>query len=71
MSDDFKWDDVEDDLIQDDQLAVAVYHNPEGNIVIRQKADGYLNQDDAVVVVAKEKLAGLIAKLQHCLEGND
>ena len=71
MNDEFKWDDVEDDLIQDDQLAVAVYLNPKVNIVIRQKADVYMNQDDAVVVVAKERLAGLITKLQHCLEDND
>jgi hypothetical protein len=65
MSNDFQWSDVEDGLVQEDQLAVAVYLNPKGDVVIRQKADGYAQQEDPWIVISKDKLERLIEKLQQ------
>ena len=65
MSDEFNWNDVEDDLVVPAQRAVAVYENPKGNIVIRQEADHV--SEDAVVVISRNHIPVLIAALQRHL----
>lgn len=68
MSDDFDWSELEDSaIIQKSVQAVAVYTNPEGDIVIRQAGD-MLHDDDSFVVIPKEKAAALIAQIQACSE---
>ncbi len=63
MSEDFDWNDVEDDIIIRSVGAVAIYQNPHGDVVIRQQGDGYISED-AVVVIPMTSLDKLIARLR-------
>ncbi len=49
MADNFDWND--DDVVLKGFLSVAVYPNDDGDIVIRQQADGYCHEEDPWVVV--------------------
>lgn len=60
MSGDFDWTDKESITIGE-QLAVAVYENPRGDIVIRQQ-DWYGDEDDWVIV-AKQNVPALCRAL--------
>lgn len=54
MSDpDFDWNDVADDIVVAHQAPIAVYTNPDEDIVIRQDGDWY-RRDDAWIVVRRE-----------------
>jgi hypothetical protein len=66
MSDKFDWND-EDDLVIPSQLAVAVYVNPKGEIVIRQQSDPS-RDEDTYVVIAKSYVPIVIAALQRHLK---
>jgi hypothetical protein len=62
MADEFAWNDAGDDLVVNGQLAIAVYENPKGDIVIRQEAD-HSRDEDSFVIVAKGNLPALVASL--------
>jgi hypothetical protein len=58
---DFDWDDKET-LVFRRQLAVAVYRNPEGALVIRQEPDW--NEDcDTYIVISPENVSAFIERL--------
>jgi hypothetical protein len=61
-STEFSWHDCGDDLVVPEQQAVAVFWNPRGELVIRQKADFYPDEDHYVIVHP-----GNIRKLAHRL----
>jgi hypothetical protein len=67
MTDQFNWDDMEDDLAIQEQRAVAVYENPKGDTVIRQAADASPD-DDHIVIVNRNNLAAFVGALQRHLE---
>lgn len=46
---------------------MAVYENPEGDIVIRQKADNIDSDEDAVIIINRSNLAAFIIALQNHL----
>ena len=58
----FNWDDVKDETILQSVGAIAVYENPNGDIVVRQQAIGY-GDEDAFVIVPSRYLEPLIARL--------
>ena len=60
---DFNWDDVKDSTILQSVGAIAVYENPNGDVVIRQKGIDYGMDDDHFVVVPARYLEPLIARL--------
>ena len=64
MEDEFDWSDVESETLFQSVGAVAVYENPHGDIVIRQQAVGYGDEDKYVVVPVKY-LDTIIAKLEQ------
>jgi hypothetical protein len=57
-SPDFDWTKDLDDLVVEDQAAIAVYLNPRGSIVIRQKGD-LDERDDSWIVVEPHYAAAL------------
>jgi hypothetical protein len=59
--DDFKWDDEE--LVIQQVDAVAVYRNPHGDLVIRQRDS--VSHDDSVVVVPMERARALRAAIKR------
>ena len=60
----FNWNDLEpEDQIVRTVHAVAVYLNPHGDIVIRQEA-GVYGEDDHVVIVPDDACDRLISRLQ-------
>jgi hypothetical protein len=67
MTDEFSWEDLEDDLAIKEQRAVAVYENPRGDTVIRQAAD-QSPDDDHIVIVNRSNLAAFVGVLQRHLE---
>ena len=70
MSDDFDWKDVEDDILIHSVGAIAVYTNPRGDVVIRQEASMF-GDDDAVVVVPIAYVESLIEKLRALRDESD
>ena len=62
---DYDWNagEAEDDLVVPQQLAIAAYSNPKGDIVIRQQADA-LETDDHFIVIHRSHLRALIVKLE-------
>jgi hypothetical protein len=59
--DDFKWDD--EDVVIQQVDAVAVYRNPHGDLVIRQRDT--TSHDDSVVVVPLERAKALRAAIKR------
>ena len=49
------------------QLAIAVYENPKGDIVIRQ-SDDHSSDEDSIIVIANQPLQTFIAGLQNTLK---
>jgi len=66
MADEFKWADVDDDIVLSAQLAVAVYENPSGDTVIRQEAD-HSSDEDSIIIINRNNLAAFVAALQEHL----
>ena len=60
---DFDWESVKEETIIESVGAIAVYENPNGDIVIRQKGIDYGMDSDAVVIVPVRYLEPLIARL--------
>jgi hypothetical protein len=56
--DDFDWFDVAANIVVAHQAPIAVYTNPDDDIVIRQDGD-YYRKDDAWVVVRRENARAL------------
>lgn len=56
---DFSWDDSESVAVE----AIAVYSNPEGDIVIRQQSA--MGEDDVWVVIPRGRVADVIAALKR------
>jgi len=56
---DFDWHN-DDDVVVQEQQAVAVYRNPRGCIVVRQKGDWYGHEDDVWIVIEPDR-AGRVA----------
>ena len=67
MCDEFVWALDESTVVFKTVWAVAVYKNPFGDIVIRQQA-GPLDDDDAVIVIPRDRGDALIAALVAELE---
>lgn len=63
-SDDFDWS--SEAVITPEQLAVAAYFNPAGDLVIRQERAWY-QEDDSVVIVHRGNVASFIDKLTDVL----
>ena len=61
---DFDWDDVKSDLICKTVGAIAVYENPNQDIVIRQENTNVYEDEDSFVVVPRDKVLALIHKLK-------
>lgn len=60
-SNEFKWTD-KDSVVVERVDAIAVYQNPNGEVVIRQQDP--MGDDDSVIVVPKSRLNDLILALQ-------
>ena len=67
MADKFSWDEIEDDLVLKEQLAIAVYENPKGDTVVRQAADRTRDEDN-VIIINRNNLAVFVGALQRHLE---
>ena len=65
---DFEWSEAGDDLLQPTTAAIAVYFNPRGDVVIRQQAVEY-GEEDSFVCVPFDKVRPLIEKLRLMLDG--
>jgi hypothetical protein len=65
MTDDFSWVGAKnrDQVVVPEQAAIAVYENPNGDVVIRQQAA--LGSDDHFVYVQPAYLPRLIASLEQ------
>lgn len=55
---DFDWNDVVDDVVIPEQAAIAVFVNPQGDVVIRQ-AGQYGPDEDMWIIVAPDRAAVL------------
>jgi hypothetical protein len=64
---DFDWSKAGDDLLQPTTAAIAVYFNPGGDVVIRQQAVEY-GEEDSFVYVPFNKVRSLIEKLRVMLD---
>jgi hypothetical protein len=65
MSDDFRWNADNEDVLLPEQLATAIYENAAGGIVIRQ--EGQQGEDDVYVVIRPEYLMRVIDRLKTFL----
>ena len=62
----FSWNDS-DSIVIERVRAIAVYPNADGNIVVRQQADGY-GEEDAIVIVPADRVQELIAAIKDTSE---
>ena len=56
---DFKWIEDIDNVVFKSVQGVAVYSNPDGDIVIRQQA-GPMDDEDQIVIVPRDRVETLI-----------
>jgi len=65
MTDDFSWIGAKnhDQVVVPEQAAIAVYENPNGDVVIRQQAA--LGSDDHFIYIQPAYLPRLIASLEQ------
>lgn len=68
MSNDWKWNDEasKELTVFPTVSAVAVYSNPDGDIVVRQ--EGHMGEDDAVIIIPRIHAAAVISAVQAELE---
>jgi|GEM_PF-1514212 len=64
MSDDFDWGKSNDNLAVNPVRGVAIYLNPDGDVVIRQQQADYHDEDPFLVVSVLE-VPSLIHRLQQ------
>ena len=63
MSQEFSWNDTEAIIVKRTD-AIAVYSNPEGNIVIRQEGIDYGDDPgDQVIVIPRDRVSDVIEAL--------
>lgn len=63
----FDWTKEKDSIAVRQVDAVAVYLNPDGDVVIRQYHP--MGDDDAVIVIPSQQLDGLVLALENLKEG--
>jgi hypothetical protein len=62
---DFDWSEVVDETIIQSVGQIALYENPNGDVVIRQRGIDYDMDNDSVVVVPSRSLDPLIKRLNE------
>jgi hypothetical protein len=67
MTNEFNWNEAEDDVILAGQQAVAIYENPKGDTVIRQESD-YTRDEDSIIIIKRNNTAAFVDALQQHLE---
>jgi len=67
MTNEFNWNETQEDIVLSEQLSVAIYENPNGDTVIRQAAP-YPNDQDSIIVICRNNLATFVAALQQLLK---
>jgi hypothetical protein len=70
MSDEFDWNDFDRDLIVEPARKVAVYLNPDNQLVIRQERNEYIEMEDPFIVVPLRDVPRLIEKLEKLIKAN-
>ncbi len=65
----FDWFRDREDIVVRQQMPIAVYHNPHGDVVIRQQGDFY--EDDKWIVIERHNLVPLISRLQAFERGEE
>ena len=60
---DFKWNEDIDNVVFKSVQGVAVYSNPDGDIVIRQQA-GPMDDEDQIVIVPRDRVETLIFSIE-------
>lgn len=60
---DFKWNEDIDNVVFKTAQGVAVYSNPDGDIVIRQQA-GPMDDEDQIVIVPRDRVETLIFSIK-------
>jgi hypothetical protein len=66
MSDEFSWNDT-DSLVVRQQNAIAVYANPNGDLVVRRKQD-WNEEDDVWIVIARTQVRTVIDAMERVLK---
>lgn len=71
MSNDWKWhdEDGKELTVFPTVSAVAVYSNPNGDIVVRQ--EGHMGEDDSVIVIPRIHAGAVISAMQSELEQSE
>jgi hypothetical protein len=67
MTNEFNWNEAEDDVILAGQQAVAIYENPKGDTVIRQEGT-YSHDEDSIIIINRNNLAAFVDALQQHLK---
>ena len=60
---DFKWNEDIDNVVFETVQGVAVYTNPDGDLVIRQQASP-LDDEDQIVIVPRDRVETLIFAIE-------
>ena len=65
MSNDFKWHDAEskESVVVPSVDAIAVYSNPDGDVVIRQESR--MGEEDSVIVIPRSMIEHVIGALKN------
>ena len=69
MKDDFDWTEFKGEEVVRSTRAIVVYLNPDNDVVIRQEAPMYTD-DEPWIVIPRVDVAKLIAKLKQLSEVN-
>ncbi len=69
MRDDFDWNEFKGEEIVRSTRAVVAYLNPDNDIVIRQEAPMY-NDEEPWIVIPRANVANLIDKLKQLSEAH-
>lgn len=64
-ADDFNWNN-DDSIVVKEQIATAIYYNNYGELVIRQKA-GFYDENDHIIIITKPALESFIDQLHDRL----
>ena len=63
---DFNWQDNEEAIVIPRQDAIAVYANPDGDVVIRRERD-WNEQDDVFIVINRKCVHSVIEAMERTL----
>ncbi len=64
----FDWLEYADDVVVPEQMAIAVYHNPTGNVVVRQQG---WPDEDVVIILERRNAAALAHAILEAAEFDD